>query len=217
MKKTCILLVMVLLVSGFSKPKPKILIIGDSISIGYFPYVKEALSNVAILEHNPGNGKYTRNGLTKIHQWLGNEQWDVIQFNWGLWDLAYRQPTAKNKLALNKTDGRVTATPAEYARNLDSLVQILKDTHARLIFVTTSYVPEKEPGRYSKDVKRYNDIAKRIMKANGVAINDVYAKSKMIHKKYGRGDRNVHYTKVGYQRLAEYITGFLKKELRTVN
>lgn len=213
MKKAGILMILLFLFSGFSNPKPKVLIIGDSISIGYFPYVKKELSDVAVLTHNPGNAKFTENGLEKIRQWLGAEKWDVIQFNWGLWDLAYRMGEGKNRKGRDKKNGTLTATPEEYAENLDSLVQILKSTHARLIFVTTTYVPEHEPGRYTKDVKKYNEIAKKIMRANGVLINNIYAKSKKIHKKYGLGESNVHYTKKGYEHLARYVSRVLRKEL----
>lgn len=211
-KEAGLLIGLLLILSGFSKPKPKILIIGDSISIGYFPYVKKELSDAAVLTHNPGNAMYSGNGLKKIKQWLGNEKWDIIQFNWGLWDLAYRRPTTGNRLNRDKINGKVTHTTEEYAKNLDSLVKMLKTTHARLIFVTTTYVPESEPGRFTKDVKRYNQVAKKVMRENGVLINDIYAKSKRIHKKYGLGDDNVHYNEEGYKHLAEYIAGFLRKQ-----
>lgn len=213
MNRISIVLIALFLLTGFSLPEPKVLIIGDSISIGYFPYIKDQLSDVAVLKHNRGNAEYTGYGLENIRQWIGNEKWDVIQFNWGLWDLAYRMGEGRNRKGLNKKNGTLTTTPAAYARNLDSLLKILRETHAKLIFVTTTYVPGNEPGRYTKDVKRYNKIAKRIMRANGVLINDIYAKSKKIHQKYGLGDKNVHYTKEGYKHLAKYVGGFLRKEL----
>ncbi|MEO5991709.1 MAG: SGNH/GDSL hydrolase family protein, partial [Ferruginibacter sp.] len=202
MKKIGGVILLVFLISGFSTPKPKVLIIGDSISIGYFPFIKEEFSEVAILTHNPRNARYTGHGLNKIREWLGTEKWDIIQFNWGLWDLAYRRPTTENPMALDKENGKITSTTDEYGRNLDSLVHILKGTGAKLIFVTTTFVPKKEPGRYTDDVEKYNKIAEKIMKANGVIVNDIYARSKKIHNKYGLGDNNVHYTKEGYRHLA---------------
>lgn len=161
MMKAGILMLLLCLLSGFSRPKPKVLIIGDSISIGYFPYVKKELSDVAVLTHNAGNAAYTGNGLHKIRQWLGKEKWDIIQFNWGLWDLAYRRPVPGNSLNRDKIKGKITHTTEEYAGNLDSLVKILKATHAKLIFVTTTYVPDQEPGRYTEDVEKYNKVAKK--------------------------------------------------------
>lgn len=210
MKNNILLLVIVILLLGFSTPKPKVLIIGDSISIGYFPYVEKKLADVAVLYHNEGNAEYTGFGLNNIHKWLGNTHWDIIQFNWGLWDMAYR----KSK---NSKERKLTTSLPQYARNLDSLVHILKGTGAKLIFVTTSFVPGNSPGRLSEDPGRYNKVAKEVMKRNGVDINDIYKVSKRIHKKYGKSENNVHYTRDGYNKLSNYISGFLKKKLNTNN
>jgi hypothetical protein len=60
---------------------PNVLIIGDSISIGYFPVVKELLEGKAVVVHNPGNAQHTRFGLEKLDEWLGQTKWDVIHFN----------------------------------------------------------------------------------------------------------------------------------------
>ena len=52
------------------------------------------------------------------------------------------------------------------------------------------------------------------MEAHGVAINDIYNKSKRIHRKYGKGNDDVHYTKEGYEKLGKHITRFLKKKMK---
>lgn len=147
--------------TAFNRDKPQILIIGDSISIGYFPYVKSRLSGTATVVHNTGNAQSTYNGLKKIHGWLGERDWDVIQFNWGLWDMAYRKSEHAGKRKL-------TTTLEDYGKNLETLVGILKTTQAKLVFVTTTYVPENSPGRLVKDPERYNKVAVEIMKKNGV-------------------------------------------------
>ena len=106
--------------------KPNILIIGDSISIGYTPFVKEALVDKAIVMHNKGNAQHTGTGLIKIEEWLGETDWDIIQFNWGLWDLAYRHTDAKTQGKRDKVNGTITFSVTEYAKNLETLVKILK-------------------------------------------------------------------------------------------
>ena len=60
-------LILVIL-TGFHVKKPKILILGDSISIGYTPFVKQQLSDKAIVVHNPGNAEHTGTGLGKINE-----------------------------------------------------------------------------------------------------------------------------------------------------
>ena len=90
---------------------------------------------------------------------------------------------------------------------------IRSKTDAKLIFVTTSYVPMKEMGRNTTDPKNYNAAAISVMKKHGLPVNDIYKKSKRIHKKYGIGLIDVHYSNEGYKLLAEYMSSFLEKEL----
>ncbi|WP_220377779.1 MULTISPECIES: hypothetical protein [unclassified Arenibacter] len=79
--------IFIFLCLGYKPKEPKILIIGDSISMGYFSKVKEALATKAIVLHNPGNAQHTGTRLKKIKDWIGKEDWDIIQFNQGLWNL----------------------------------------------------------------------------------------------------------------------------------
>ncbi len=81
--------------TAFIGHEPRILIIGDSISNGYMPFVEEYFEGKAIVRHNPGNAQHSGFGLQKIREWIGSEEWDVIQFNWGLHDLCYRSPESK--------------------------------------------------------------------------------------------------------------------------
>ena len=197
-----------------SPEKPKILIIGDSISIGYTPFVKEALSSRCDVFHNPGNAQHTGTGLENISKWIGNNDWDIIQFNWGLWDLCYRNPDSKNQGNRDKINGKITFSIEEYKSNLDSIIKILKTkTSAKLVFVTTTYVPENEEGRFKKDALRYNKAAKEVMKKNDIPINDIYAKSIAIHKKFGLGSDDVHYTSEGYEELSKLIVSFIENKV----
>ena len=63
----------------------------------------------------------------------------------------------------------------EYARNLEQIVKRLKQTRAKLIFATTTPVPDGAAGRIKGDVERYNRAALAIMKRHGVRVNDLYA------------------------------------------
>lgn len=203
-----------LCLSAFSFRKPRVLIIGDSISIGYTPFVKDHFEGKALVKHNPSNAQHTGTGLKQINKWLGNKEWDIVQFNWGLWDLCYRLPDAKSTGNRDKVNGKVTYTVDEYAANLDLLVTTIKaKTDAKLIFVTTTYVPPEEEGRFTDDVQKYNEAAKAIMKKHKVQVNDIYEESVKIHKDYGVGSNDVHYSPEGYQKLSESISSFLEKDL----
>lgn len=216
MAKYLILMFAALFVTGTKSDKIKILIIGDSISMGYTPFVKKAMANEAWVVHNPGNAQHTGTGLAKLDDWLGGKKWDIIQFNWGLWDLCYRSPGSTEPGKKDKINGTVEFSVEEYKSNMEELVKKLLNTGARLVFVTTTYVPAGEPGRFAGDEILYNKAAVEIMKKYRIPVNDLYKTSIKIHKKEGKAKNDVHYTEKGYELLAGEITSFLKKEIKSI-
>jgi lysophospholipase L1-like esterase len=217
LKVTFILILFATIITGCQQDKPKVLIIGDSISIGYTPFVQENLKNIAYVFHNRGNAKHTDNGLDNIEKWLSDTNWDIIQFNWGLWDLCYRQQTSKKLGKRDKINGKITIDSASYERNLGSIVKLIrKKSNAQLLFVTTTYVPDNAVGRYKEDAIKYNQIAKKIMKSHNIKVNDVYDISREIHLDFGKGVNDVHYTDKGYEQLGLQISDFLKHEIMSL-
>jgi len=158
-----------------SKALPRVLLIGDSICGGYQRGVKKLLAGQTTVVKHPGNAQHTWTGLEKLDKWLGDGKWDVIHFNWGLWDVAYRNPESKNFGHLDKVDGKLTTSLADYEKNLCKLVARLKKTGAVLVWASTTPVPEGEPGRIKGDEVRYNAVAAKIMSENGIAIDDLHA------------------------------------------
>ncbi len=157
------------------KPLPRVLLIGDSICGGYHRRVRTRLEGEAVVVKPGDNARHTWNGIEKLDKWLGDGKWDVIHFNWGLWDLAYRNPQSKNFGHLDKVDGKITTTPADYEKNLRALVRRLKATGATLVWASTTPVPAGEPGRFQGDAKKYNAAAAKIMKAERSAMDDLHA------------------------------------------
>lgn len=88
--------------------------------------MKKFFYSEAIILHNEGNAQHTGTGLIKIEEWLGDEHWDTIQFNLGLWDLCYSHPDSKEYGNRDKINGKTEFTVEEYASNLDSIVSIIK-------------------------------------------------------------------------------------------
>ncbi len=189
--------------------KKEVLIIGDSISIGYTPFLQKALAPEINVEHNPGNGGNTKRGVQSIDQWLGGKQWDVIVFNFGLHDLVRIDSLKK----YNVVDGKIQVTIEDYKKNLNIIASKLKQTTATLIFVTTTMVPENASGRKGDDVAVYNAAAIEVMKKNGIQVLDLYTSSLTTHPNNSKlGD--VHYTEQGYQLLAEPIIKAIKNALK---
>jgi hypothetical protein len=181
---------------------PRVLLIGDSISIGYTLPVRKLLEGKANVHRIPTNGGPTKNGVVNIAKWLGTSKWDVIHFNWGIHDLKYMP------------DGKRQVEPADYEANLRSLVATLKKTGAKLIWATTTPIPEGElnPPRKFGQVKEYNDIAAKVMSENGVAIDDLNAH---ITPQLAtmQNPRDVHYTSAGSEYLAKQVAEEIGKAL----
>src|SRR6516225_9420353 len=76
---------------------PRVLLIGDSISIGYTQPVRDLLKDKANVHRIPANGGPTKNGIANIDKWLGDGHWDVIHFNWGIHDLKF-MPDGKRQV-----------------------------------------------------------------------------------------------------------------------
>lgn len=174
---------------------PRVLLIGDSISIGYTLSVRAALKGKANVHRPPGNCSSTGYSLTKIDEWLGTGKWDVIHFNFGLHD------------AKLPPEGVRHAAPADYEKNLRQLVQRMKATGAKLIWATTTPVPmggNLAPNRRFGDIATYNAIAARVMAENGVAINDLNAAIAPHVAKFGRPN-DVHFNDEGSALLAAQV------------
>lgn len=196
------------------KDLPKVLIIGDSISIGYTPFVKRQLKDVATVSRNPGNAAHTGTGLEKIDAWLGDTRWDLIHFNWGLHDLCYRNPDAKQQGNRDKVNGKLTTTLEQYEKNLDQLVTRMKKTGATLVWASTTLVPEGEAGRIAGDEKKYNEVAARVMKKHGVAINDLHALSATFGPELFVRAGDVHYKPAGYQKFGTEVSSVIRTALK---
>lgn len=142
---------------------PRVLIMGDSISMYYTPEVRQLLSGKANVYRIPDNGKSTLYALKNIEYWLGDGHWAVIYFNFGLHDIAI-VPTGTHQVPINT-----------YDRNLRQLVKRLQATGAKLIWASTTPVPEGSRNRREEDVRAYNEVAKRIMEENHIPIDDLHA------------------------------------------
>ena len=194
----------------YAEPAPaKVLIIGDSISIGYFKPVQEMLEGRAIAGHNPGNAAHSANGLARLDEWLGDTKWDVIHFNHGLHDLKYIDEKSKNVLV---DKGKQQIPIDQYEKNLDEMVRRLKKTGAKLIFANTTPVPDGTGIRVKGDAKIYNVAAERVMKKHGVPVNDLYSFSMARLEKIQR-PRNVHFFPEGSRLLGEQVVEYITKAL----
>jgi len=199
---------------------PNVLILGDSISIGYTLDVRDLMAGKAnIFRPISENGKNAENcagttkGVQAIDRWLGDRKWDVIHFNFGLHDLKHVVKSGDETATSNSSDPR-QASLERYRKNLETIVSKLRVTGARLVFATTTPVAPgtDSPLREPEAPPHYNAVALEVMKAHDIRVNDLFAFC-TPHLKEWQRTKNVHFTPEGSKALAGQVVKVITEEL----
>ncbi|RMG01101.1 MAG: SGNH/GDSL hydrolase family protein [Planctomycetota bacterium] len=188
---------------------PRVLLLGDSISIGYTLAVRAELKGEANVHRPPENCQSTAFGLERLDAWLGDKPWDVIHFNFGLHDLKYID---EQRRLVDVAVGKQQVPIDEYRKNLEAIVERLEKTGASLIWCSTTPVPENSLGRVKGDAARYNAVAAEIMKKHGIPIDDLYQfviDEKIPPVRPG----NVHFSAESSQKLAKHVADSIRRAL----
>ncbi len=195
------------------KTLPRVLILGDSISLGYTEPVRKQLDGVAIVLRPKENCQHSAYGLARIKTWLGDGKWDVIHFNWGIWDT--HMLNANGALISNeaKFQGKmhIRHSPEKYRENLTKLVDAMEKTGAKLIWASTTPIMSRTGKRFD-DIKNLNTVAESLMKERKIAINDLYNFVLPNAKEWQSGDR-VHFNGLGNQKLAKQVSDSIRQAI----
>ncbi|XP_065840822.1 uncharacterized protein [Oscarella lobularis] len=183
---------------------PQYLIIGDSISIGYSPYLIKNLTGKYEAQHVHTNADNSDKGKECLSVWLGEHKWDLISYNFGLHDIA------------NDTEHLSIDV---YSENMENITSRLVATKAKVLWVNTTPVPNVtvSPGRSDADVVKYNAAAAVIAKKHDVPIDDLHgwviAKCGEHYKTCPGIQRpaNVHYEPAGYEYLVQSLVTAIEK------
>jgi len=183
----------------------KILLIGDSIRIGYQELVRQKLAGRGEVLSPPANCGHSMMHRDNFAAWYLAQPADVIHFNCGIWDSV--GPPG---------DPAPRFTVSAYARNLRIIVRRLRaETKSRLIFATTTpmLVPRdaspKENCRLYPLVQRLNAAAVRVMSARGVEVNDLCAAILAAGVNECLSEDKVHMSPRGNEVLAEAVVRFI--------
>ena len=201
---------------------PRVLLMGDSISIAYSPIVRRELKDVANVHRVPANCGATKTALSDygLVRWIKEgEKWDLIVFNHGVHDASYRFEGGLDK----DKDGNY-ASPArgckpyvsveEYEKNLHTIIAVLKKTGAKLIFATTTPIPNSLAEKYVENSELpYNEVAKKVMKEEGVEIVDLWSAVKPGQDKL-QISRNVHFNDDGSEFLGKIVAEAIRPKLK---
>ena len=172
---------------------PRVLLIGDSVSRGYTLAVRKALAGKANVHRAPENCGPTANGLKKLDIWLGTGKWDLIHFNFGIHD---------------------RATPlADYEKRLGEIIGRLKKTGAKLIWASSTPLPQESKYGDPAAIVERNEIAARLAAKHGMAIDDLFAFI-TPHLAEAQNANDVHFNEQGYQLLGGQVATSIEPLLK---
>ena len=180
--------------------KTTVLIIGDSISMGYTPTVRSLLADEFVVGRNEGNARDSRNILANLDGYLDRTgDAAVVHFNCGLHDLRWLKERKAHQVPVG-----------EYRENLGRIVSRLQATGARLIWARTTPVndqPYPDGGLYRCQayVEAYNAVADEVMAAAGLTVDDLHAAVIAAGKDECLKPDGVHMNDAAYQMLGEHV------------
>ncbi len=190
---------------------PNVLLIGDSISMSYTEGVRERLAGVANVYRAPNNCRSTRQSLAEFKTYLGEIQWEVIHFNWGIHDVTHLDASGKTA---PPPQGKLQVPLDEYRDNFRQLLQRLQKTGAKLIWASTTPIgrnTESRGFRRDSDVVVYNNTAAESLKRKRIATNDLCSLVKP-HAEEWMSD-GVHFRPQGRMVLADAVAKAIRHEL----
>lgn len=180
----------------------KVLLLGDSIRMGYDSIVKEMLGgDYQVYYDDTDNGRFSFYTLWQANQFFWHYgHFDVVHWNNGYWDMNAEPP-------MNEP-----LTPiGEYQHNLRRIIRLCRANCDRLIFATTLPVTgPTEMHSYGNDsVLAYNKAALEVMAAENVEVNDLYTRMLQRDDLYKCED-TLHLTEEGSRVCAEQIVRMIR-------
>lgn len=186
-----------------------VLLLGDSIRVGYDKAVRKTLegkANVYFPEENCRFASYLLRNLHEYQSLIPDGQVDVLHWNAGLWDCL-------------RLFGEDPQTPLDvYAYYIDRLCIRIKKLFpdAVVIFATSTRVQSEkmDPNfkRYNEDTEAYNAAAVEIVKKYGFQVNDLYAVSAALPED-AHSDAVHYYTPMGTEAFANQVLSYLAPAL----
>ena len=189
----------------------RVMLLGDSIRLGYQQTVKERLAERALVTGPEANCGSSEKLWGMVMGWEFAVPADVVHVNAGLHDLA----------VVDRNTGVRRVSLANYQQNLRQVLHwLLERTERRVIFATTTPVLDarhqaaKPIARHATDVELYNAAAVEVCEALDVAVHDLHALV-MSWDDPGASISNdgVHFTAAGYAALGEAVAERIEAEL----
>ena len=190
--------------------KPQILLLGDSIRLGYCQIVKELLKDEYEVIFPETNCRCTHFTLESLEFWASlcdRDRIAAVHFNNGQWDAARFGGAEEEPL---------TSLPV-YSHNIERIASRLKKyfPDALIAYATTTPMnPGDAPcgsPRTTDEIREYNRIGTEVMDKMGIPVDDLFAVSEPLSSEYFADC--VHFNEEGYRILGETVAEFLRTHL----
>ncbi len=179
----------------------QVVLIGDSIRMGYQETVRETLAGRADVWGPEQNGGTSENLLAHVEEWIVARQPDILHLNCGLHDLRKEFGQEASVVPLDR-----------YAENVRAILDgALTKTKATVIWALTTPVNQawhrerKLFERWENDVVAYNKVATDIARQRGIAVNDLFAVVMEAGRDKALLPDGVHFTPAGYALLGKAV------------
>ncbi len=187
----------------------KVVLIGDSIRLGYQETVRRELTGLAEVWAPEENGETSRNVLAHLPEWVLSQGPTMVHLNCGLHDVKRAPDTNALLVPLE-----------EYRANVRQLLeQVRQGTPATVIWATTTPVNEawhqaqKSFARFNADIRAYNAAAVAIAQALGLPVDDLFTVVMDAGRDRYLSADGVHFTDEGYELLGKVVADVIKKAL----
>jgi len=194
----------------------RIILIGDTIRLGYEPAVRAALSDVAVVWGPPECTQHTTQILFYLTTWVIDRNPDLVHINSGHWD---------SRRVIRGEDGNVVPLPI-YRRNVRRILGLLqRHTRARIIWATTTPMmfpayerTQRRDGGTSRNpqcIREYNTAATAEAARHGIAVNDLHAFVQSRGLRAMMHGDGAHFTNTGYDALGRFVAKAVRRELQS--
>ena len=184
-----------------------ILLLGDSIRMGYAPFVRDMLKDRATVLYPDDNCRFAQYLFRGLYDWRALPEdagaVDIVHWNSGLWDIG-------------QMDASDCVTPPDiYIRFQERICDTLRRyfPNAALAFATTTPINTsvvcEQHTLGNAVVEEYNALARAVLEPRGVAIDDLYSFVRQNATQHYADI--VHYTPEGFSLIAEEVVRFLER------
>ena len=179
--------------------KNKIVLLGDSIRLGYGQYVPDMLGKNYEVWQPAENCRFAKYTLRMLFDEAANMQGaHVIHWNNGLWDTTELFG-----------DGTFS-TEQEYVDNMLRIARLLKKITPNVIFANTTPTHPEYPYTHNDKIDRFNALIVPKLQEMGIAINDLHTLIWNNLDEYLSADM-IHPNEAGFQACAKQVLTAIKQ------